>query len=582
MRAFQAFLQLPFSLLVSSFALEATAAPVDVQLNYLTPDNFKSTIANGVWLIEHFSPYCHHCRDFAPTWSKLVEETRHSSNPGIQLAQVNCVVYGDLCEENKITYFPQLNLYRDGEFVDTFTGGRDYDLLRDYMEKHAEPTSSSSPSMVAPTTVEAPTMTTPSEVLHVQTSRADVNPSGSVLPLEPNNFQEVVDQGPVFIKFFAPWCGHCKKLAPTWTQLARHMQGKLNVAEVNCEDHSALCKSQDVTGYPMLVYYADGVKTEYTGGRKFDFLKTFTEKAAANAMEEIGVEHLEEKVRDHPVVYLLIHAASDSRTLNEITQTSGVLLGSVPIYTSSSPELFTRFEITTSWALLVLKDYDTSSPTAVYHNPNSDKAGLTQWLLANRLPTTVELNQENFQQVMNAPHKPLVVIVVVNKSTKEKVSEKVKEIGKKWRVSKSNKGSRDVVFTWMDADKWAGWLKNMYGVKAGDRPAIVIADHSTYLYYDKDHQGEAIKLTSPSIFSAVDGIIQGSITPKHSENFAERLSRFLNAKLTSLEIFVVKKPLQTIFVVAVVLVLIFLAAKRALADDIADSRQYRHTKSRLD
>ena len=113
-------------------------------------------------------------------------------------------MYGDLCEENKITAYPQLNLYRDGEFVDTFSGTRDYDVLQDYIKKHAEPTLPSA-SMTIPVAVEAPTMTKPEEVLHVQTSRADVNPSGSVLPLGPSNFQEVIDQGPAFIKFFAPW-----------------------------------------------------------------------------------------------------------------------------------------------------------------------------------------------------------------------------------------------------------------------------------------------------------------------------------------------------------------------------------------
>ena len=96
----------------------------------------------------------------------------------------------------------------------------------------------------------------------------------------------------------------------------------------------------------------------------------------------------------------------------------------------------------------------------------------------------------------------------------------------------------------MDADKWASWLKNMYGIKGKEGPVIVIADHSvrslnvsflyqlidrlflqSYLYYDKDQQDETIKLTSPSIFATIDGIIHGSITPKHSENFAERLSR---------------------------------------------------------
>lgn len=60
------------------------------------------------------------------------------------------------------------------------------------------------------------------------------------------------------------------------------MRGKLNVAEVDCEEHGAICKSQGVTGYPMLFYYGGNGsgKTEYTGGRKLDQLKAFAEKVS--------------------------------------------------------------------------------------------------------------------------------------------------------------------------------------------------------------------------------------------------------------------------------------------------------------
>lgn len=77
-------------------------------------------------------------------------------------------------------------------------------------------------------------------------------------------------------------CGHCKKLAPHWTQLAGLMRHKLNVAEVNCEAHSALCKQQGVSGYPMLFYYGgqSAGKTEYTGARKIEQLKAFAEKVS--------------------------------------------------------------------------------------------------------------------------------------------------------------------------------------------------------------------------------------------------------------------------------------------------------------
>jgi protein disulfide-isomerase len=45
----------------------------------------------GLRFVEHFSPYCHHCREFAPTWNELVD---HYAGSLINLAQVDCIVHG--------------------------------------------------------------------------------------------------------------------------------------------------------------------------------------------------------------------------------------------------------------------------------------------------------------------------------------------------------------------------------------------------------------------------------------------------------------------------------------------------------
>ncbi|KAF7301221.1 Leucyl aminopeptidase [Mycena indigotica] len=552
--------ELPITLVITSLALASNALPAQSQSPMslpppLTPDNFQSTIAKGLWFIEHFSPWCGHCRAFAPTWEKLVEMNKDSES--IQLAQVDCSVHGDLCTANGVGGYPQMNIYRDGQFVEKFKGSRDLDLLNEFLNKH-KPRSPPPPP--------PPTVT--------------LNKNGEVAVLTPDSFQGMVEQGPAFIKFYAPWCGHCKKLAPIWKQLGKIMQSKVTIGEVDCEANEKFCKAQGISGYPTLVYYPpSGEKSEYSGGRKLEQLKAFVEKASASATQPIQPEEIEAYVSDNAVMYLLLHPENDSYLLKTITRLAAPLLGSPIIFTSASPSLFERYAVpkTAPWAIIALKDHDPHTAAAMYLGSatvDSASSDLPTWLLANRLPTSMELMQDTFQSIMNAPHAPLVVIAAVTKDTRDKVSERFRDIALKWRVHTAGTGvygGRSVVFTWMDADRWADWLKSMYGLKKGggelEDVGVVIADHKALQYYDTEQSGGIIKMTSPSIFSALEGAASGSIAPKNSENFVERMARSMNKKMLAFEHFIVDQPLYAIFLMGLVLVVIYLALRRCVGDD---------------
>lgn len=162
-----------------------------------------------------------------------------------------------------------------------------------------------------------------------------------------------------------------------------------------------------------------------------------------------------------------------------------MLLGSPPVVTSVSSELRSRFHLPPAAAntpvLLAVKDGLPYQYTSIFtfsqnHDSAEDKR-LSHWLLANRIPSALELDQDTFQHVMNAPHGPLVVLVAVPSVTSS-VKEEVSEIAMRWRERNEKLGDRrEVVFTWMDAVKWGKWLKSMYGITSDMSSAVVVVDH---------------------------------------------------------------------------------------------------------
>ena len=62
---------------------------------------------------------------------------------------------------------------------------------------------------------------------------ASASKASHVVVLTEDN-ASVLAQGGWFVKYYAPWCGHCKKVAPIWEELAKQSTADYKVAEVDC------------------------------------------------------------------------------------------------------------------------------------------------------------------------------------------------------------------------------------------------------------------------------------------------------------------------------------------------------------
>jgi len=99
--------------------------------------------------------------------------------------------------------------------------------------------------------------------------------------LTPDNYDSLTAGKTIFVKFYAPWCGHCKKLKPDWDKLIDAFEGHKTalIADVDCTaEGKPLCEQNGVQGFPTLKWGDPSNLEAYEGSRSFDELKKFAEE----------------------------------------------------------------------------------------------------------------------------------------------------------------------------------------------------------------------------------------------------------------------------------------------------------------
>jgi protein disulfide-isomerase A6 len=217
----------------------------------LTPDNFDSVVDGSKSVfVEFFAPWCGHCKSLAPVWDELSEAYK-TQGKEVVIAKVDADAHRDLGQRFGVSGFPTLKLFKKGgdkASPDDYNGGRDLDDLVKFVNDNTA-------------------------------ARGRVAKAATkVTVLTPENFEQIVQDKNklVFVEFYAPWCGHCKSLAPDWEKLGAAFQNEQNVviAKVDADAHRSIGEKYGVSGFPTLKFFPadnkDGVA--YEGGRDLDSL----------------------------------------------------------------------------------------------------------------------------------------------------------------------------------------------------------------------------------------------------------------------------------------------------------------------
>lgn len=259
-----------------------------------------------MWWIKFYSPYCHHCKAFEPTW-KTIYKKLNNTYEELNFASINCVSQGDLCDELDIKVYPSVNLYNDGKVVEALKGVQASDYLETFIKGHIEKireqkkgpedadkseSSEDKSDDKADDKAEASAVTKPKEKFPTYTGAGDAvntkypdsfdpeatetetdkdaaNPKGVSVKLNHKEFTRRVTatRDSWFIQFYSPSAKYSRDIQPAWNQMARKAKGKLNIGQINCDVEKQFCKQSGIEQFPTLKYFASSLHTEYKGLR---------------------------------------------------------------------------------------------------------------------------------------------------------------------------------------------------------------------------------------------------------------------------------------------------------------------------
>lgn len=121
--------------------------------------------------------------------------------------------------------------------------------------------------------------------------------NGQSLVLTNDNFDKyVMDPAKnVLVEFYAPWCGHCKNLAPTYEKVAETFKSEANciVAKVDADSEKTLGSRFGISGFPTIKFFSKTNKDgeEYSKGRsEQDFIDFLNEKCGTNRVSGGGID----------------------------------------------------------------------------------------------------------------------------------------------------------------------------------------------------------------------------------------------------------------------------------------------------
>ncbi|KAI3960214.1 hypothetical protein MKW98_016938 [Papaver atlanticum] len=364
---------------------------------------------------------------------------------------------------------------------------------------------------------------------------------GKVLELVDSNFDSAIASFDfLLVDFYAPWCGHCKRLSPELDAAApvlAKLEKPIAIAKVNADKYTRLATKYEIDGFPTMMIFMHGVPVEYNGPRKAELLVRFLKKFVA------------------PDVTLL---ESDSAISNfiEMAGTNFPIFVGFGLNESVVSELAIKykrrawFSVAKDFSEEAMITYDFDKVPAMvsmhqHYNERSVFYGpfegdfLEDYVKQSLLPLTMPINYETLKMLKDDERK--VVLTILEDESNERSVQLIKLL----RAAAS--ANRDLIFGYVGYKQWEDFADTFGVNKKTKLPKMIVWDRDEEYFTVVDSENLEEEDQGTQITRFLEGYREGRTEKKSISG--PSIMGFLNSLIS------IKSVYLLVFIVAVIMLI---------------------------
>jgi protein disulfide-isomerase A1 len=306
----------------------------------------------------------------------------------------------------------------------------------------------------------------------------------------------------VLAEFFAPWCGHCKALAPEYEDAATTLKEKnIALAKIDCTEQADLCKEYGVEGYPTLkIFRGTENVAPYSGQRKAPAIVSYMTKQSLPAVSELTTSTGLDEFKTADKIVVVGFFGADDKASNATFTEVGEELRDSYLFGATSDAGLAEAEGVVQPSIVLYKTFDEGKNTFTEKFVKDDILAFTKTAAT---PLIGEVGPETYADYMAAGI-PLAYIFAETPEERETLAKSLKPVAEEYKGK--------VNFATIDAGAFGQHAGNL-NLEVGTWPAFAIQDTTKNQKFPYTEAGSAKALSEKKIGKFVKDFVAGKVEP---------------------------------------------------------------------